>query len=63
MTNQTEWTRPDGGKSGPRTRTIPRETVAGIAVEQIQVPYPTSNSGVALKASVTMPKSPWETDQ
>lgn len=28
-------------------------------VRVIEVPYPTSNSGVALKAKVTLPKEPW----
>lgn len=28
----------------------------------VEVPYPTSNSGVTLKAQVSIPKAPWEED-
>lgn len=41
--------------SQPRKPVPPKEDR-----KTVQVPYPTSNSGVALTAPVTLKKAPWE---
>lgn len=33
---------------------------AGIEVKRVDVPYPTSNSGVPSSASVSVSKAPWD---
>lgn len=49
-----------GPGAGHRKRTQPKDTIGGVAVHVVEVPYPTGNSGVPLSAPVTMPKAPWE---